>query len=240
MTLVHLSYARCLRAGNAAALEEEDEVVMVVLVANTMCRTELTTLWLRGNHFSSAFCKIIGGSSSSSYALTDIDLSGNHLGDKGLQNLCLFLDKCTNLQSLCVFSVGFIASCVDCALFSLFKHVLSSLFKRNSPSLRCLSRCKLHELSPLQSVVLVPRLQEHFTLCLFSLFSLLFFPLIAAGAGVDDALTLGPVLESHVYARKLRLHCPVAAEQQHHVAELLVESLRGGQGAGVRRAGEDA
>jgi hypothetical protein len=149
---------------------------MVVLVANTMCRTELTTLWLRGNHFSSAFCKIIGGSSSSSYALTDIDLSGNHLGDKGLQNLCLFLDKCTNLQSLCVFSVGFIASCVDCALFSLFKHVVSSLFKRNSPSLRCLSRCKLHELSPLQSVVLVPRLQEHFALCLFSLFSLLFFP----------------------------------------------------------------
>ena len=78
-------------------------VVEVHDAVDSTCRKELTTLWLRGNHFSSSFCKVIGGCSSSSYALTDMDLSGNHLGDKGLQHICLFLHRCTGLKSLYVF-----------------------------------------------------------------------------------------------------------------------------------------
>ena len=77
-------------------------VVVVAVVRDRACRKELTTLWLRGNHFSSAFCKVVGGSSGSSYSLTDVDLSGNQLGDKGLQHICLFLNKCPGLSSLCV------------------------------------------------------------------------------------------------------------------------------------------
>ncbi len=96
-------------------LFEKEEVEEVV--TDIVCRKELTTLWLRGNHLSSAFCKIIGGSSSSSFALTDIDLSGNHVGDKGLQHLCLFLDRCSNLQSLCVFAADSTAS--SCAFNAL-------------------------------------------------------------------------------------------------------------------------
>jgi Ran GTPase-activating protein (RanGAP) involved in mRNA processing and transport len=63
-------------------------------------RKEITTLWLRGNHFSSAFCKVMSGGSSSSYCLTDVDLSSNPLGDSGLKHIAVLLDKCPDLSSL--------------------------------------------------------------------------------------------------------------------------------------------
>ncbi len=85
-------------------------------------RKELATLWLRGNHFTGVFCKIISSCSSSSYSLTDVDLSCNPLGDAGLQHLVLLLGKCPGLHSL------------------------------------CLSRCKLHTLSPLEHVLALPSL----------------------------------------------------------------------------------
>jgi hypothetical protein len=65
-----------------------------------MIRSELTTLWLRCNYLTCTFCKVVGGGSSSSYRLTDIDLSSNPLGDTGLQHISALLNKCPELRSL--------------------------------------------------------------------------------------------------------------------------------------------
>ena len=94
------------------------EAIMAVSQTNHPSRRELTTLWLRGNHFSSSFCKIIGGGGSSAYSLTDVDLSGNPLGDVGLQHVATLFHKCPELRSL------------------------------------CLSRCRLHLLSPLHPILI--------------------------------------------------------------------------------------